>query len=120
MEDLLESIVGQIQDEYDSEEEEISRLKDGSYSFDGSVSIDKVEEILHADLDADDDDADTLGGLIINLLGRIPEDEERPSITVGGILFTVTRVEERRVARITAQRLPEQEKDNNAETEKDI
>ena len=120
MEDLLESIVGQIQDEYDSEEEEISRLKDGSYSFDGSVSIDKVEEILHADLDADDDDADTLGGLIINLLGRIPEDEERPSITVDGILFTVTRIEERRVARITAQRLPEQEKDNNAETEKDI
>lgn len=113
MEDLLESIVGEIQDEYDSEEEEIARLEDGSYSFDGGIPIEKVEELLGVDLGADED-TDTLGGLVINLLGRIPEDGEHPSITVDGVLFTVTRIEERRIVRITAERIPQQE----TETEK--
>lgn len=67
MEDLLESIVGEIQDEYDSEEEEVCRLENGNYSFDGGIPIEKVEELLDADLGADED-TDTLGGLVINLL----------------------------------------------------
>lgn len=102
MEDLLESIVGEIQDEYDSEEDEITRTDDG-YSFDGSVPVEKVEELLDIDLGADED-TDTLGGVIINLLGRIPEDGERPSVTVDGVLFTVTQIEERRIVRVLAQR----------------
>lgn len=114
MEDLLESIVGEIQDEYDSEEEETCRLENGGYSFDGGIPIEKVEELLDADLGADED-TDTLGGLVINLLGRIPEDGEHPSVTVDGILFTVTKIEERRIVRIMAERIPEQEE----ETEKD-
>lgn len=108
MEDLIESIVGDIQDEYDSEEEEIARLEDGSISFDGGVSIEKVEELFDIDLDADED-TDTLGGLVINLLGRIPEDGEQPSVTVDGVLFAVTKIEERRIVRILAQRVPEEE-----------
>lgn len=108
MEDLIESIVGDIQDEYDSEEEEIAQLEDGSYSFDGGVSIEKVEELFDIDLEADED-TDTLGGLVINLLGRIPEDDEQPSVTVDGILFTVTKIEERRIVRILAQRIPKEE-----------
>ena len=108
MEDLIESIVGDIQDEYDSEEEEIARLEDGSISFDGGVSIEKVEELFDIDLDADED-TDTLGGLVINLLGRIPGDGEQPSVTVDGVLFTVTKIEERRIVRILAQRVPEEE-----------
>ena len=107
MEDLIESIVGDIQDEYDSEEEEIARLEDGSVSFDGGVSIEKVEELFDIDLDADED-TDTLGGLVINLLGRIPEDGEQPSVTVDGVLFTVTKIEERRIVRILAQRVPKE------------
>ena len=114
MEDLLESIVGEIQDEYDSEEEETCRLENGNYSFDGGIPIEKVEELLDADLGADED-TDTLGGLVINLLGRIPEDGERPSVTVDGILFTVTKIEERRIVRIMAERILRQEE----ETEKD-
>lgn len=54
-------------------------------------------------------------GLVINLLGRIPEDGERPSVTVDGILFTVTKIEERRIVRIMAERILRQEE----ETEKD-
>lgn len=108
MEDLIESIVGDIQDEYDSEEEEIARLEDGSISFDGGVSIEKVEELFDIDLDAGED-TDTLGGLVINLLGRIPEDGEQPSVTVDGVLFAVTKIEERRIVRILAQRVPEEE-----------
>ena len=73
-----------------------------------------MEELLDADLGADED-TDTLGGLVINLLGRIPEDGERPSVTVDGILFTVTKIEERRIVRIMAERILRQEE----ETEKD-
>ena len=114
MEDLIESIVGDIQDEYDSEEEEIAQLEDGSYSFDGGVSIEKVEELFDIDLEADED-TDTLGGLVINLLGRIPEEDEQPSVTVDGILFTVTKIEERRIVRILAQRIPKEEQPQEEE-----
>ena len=72
------------------------------------MSIEKVEELFDIDLDADED-TDTLGGLVINLLGRIPEDGEQPSVTVDGVLFAVTKIEERRIVRILAQRVPEEE-----------
>ena len=71
------------------------------------MSIEKVEELFDIDLDADED-TDTLGGLVINLLGRIPEDGEQPSVTVDGVLFTVTKIEERRIVRILAQRVPKE------------
>lgn len=105
MEDLLESIVGNIQDEYDQEVEEIQKLDDNLYSFDGGVSIETVEEIFDADLGADED-TDTLGGLIANTLGRIPSDGEILSVVIAGVEFTVMVVEERRIIRVRARKLP--------------
>lgn len=108
MEDLLESIVGNIQDEYDQEVDEIEKLDDSTYSFDGGVLIDKVEEILDVDLDVDED-TDTLGGLIANTVGRIPQDGEMLSVIIKNIEFTVMVVTERRIVRVKAHKLPETE-----------
>lgn len=106
MEDLLESIVGNIQDEYDQEVDEVEKIDESTYSFDGGVMIEKVEEIFDTDLDADED-TDTLGGLIANTLGRIPGDGEMPTVVIKNIEFTVLLVEERRIVRVRAHKLPE-------------
>lgn len=108
MEDLLESIVGNIQDEYDDEEEEVSRLSEYIYTMDGSVGLDEVERLMHIDI-PDDVDYDTLGGLITDLLGRIPSEDEHPSVTIGDAEFTVLEVEDRRIARVRAEKLPPEE-----------
>ena len=105
MEDLLESIVGNIQDEYDQEEDEVLPLEEGGYSFDGGVQLELVERLLETDLEADED-TDTLGGLIANTLGRIPGDGENPSVTIAGVEFTVLLAEDRRIMRVQARRVP--------------
>ena len=71
MEDLLEEIVGDIQDEHDSEDPEISRLADGSYEFDGLVLLDDITDILN--IDFEEPEEDTIGGYVFGLLGRKPE-----------------------------------------------
>lgn len=124
MEDLLESIVGNIQDEYDDEEEEIFRLGEECYLIDGTVSIGDVESLFDVTLDAgDESEYDTLGGLLTGLLDGLPEPDEHPTLTISGIAFTVVLVEERRIARIRAERIPlmpleQQEKKEKAPREK--
>lgn len=101
MEDLLESIVGNIQDEYDQEEEEIKKIDEHTYSLDGGINIEEVERLFNIDLNQDDD-TDTLGGLITNTLGRIPDENEALFVTIKGVEFTVTEVFERRIVRVRA------------------
>ena len=107
MEDLLEAIVGNIQDEYDEEDDEIVKLDDRTFTFDGGVSLEDLSKALGVDFPEDEDDEyDTLSGLIIHHLERIPAPSEEISITINGVLFTVLLVEDRRIARVKAQ-LPE-------------
>jgi putative hemolysin len=108
MEDLLESIVGNIQDEYDQEDDEIKKLDVDTYSLDGGLNIEEIEKLFSIDLDVDED-TETLGGLIVNTLGRIPTDEESPTVSVCGVEFTVSKVEDRRVVRVNARILPKKE-----------
>ncbi len=98
MEDLLESIVGNIQDEYDDEEEEIHRVSDNAFTVDGATSIDEISDLLQVHLP--EGDYDTIAGLVVELLGRIPKEGERPSVTLKSLTFTVEKVEERRVSKI--------------------
>ena len=103
MEDLLESIVGNIQDEYDDEDEEICKLSDGVYTLDGAVSIEDVERLFDIELD-EDSEYDTIGGLLIEKLERIPSPHEHPALELSGVRFTVLLVEDRRIARIRAEK----------------
>ena len=101
MEDIVESIVGNIQDEYDDEEEEISQLSENVYRFDGSVSVDEVAKLL--DIEIEEDEYDTLGGFLTHLLGRIPEEDEKPEITYKNATFNVILVEDKRIATVDAK-----------------
>lgn len=108
MEDLLESIVGNIQDEYDNELDEATALSPDSYTLDGDIDLDDVAHLLGCNLDSyTEEDYETLGGLIIGLLDRIPEPDEHPSVEVEGVRFTVEEANERQILRVIAQRLGE-------------
>ncbi|MEG0571231.1 MAG: hemolysin family protein [Oscillospiraceae bacterium] len=106
MEDLLESIVGDIQDEYDCEDEEIKAIDENNFSLDGSISTEKVNKLFNLDLDSDD--GETLGGIIANTIDRIPQEGECPTIIIENVEFSVTLVEDRRIARVNARLLQPQ------------
>ena len=75
MEDILEEIIGDIQDEFDNERDDIVKLNDGMFLCDARASIDDINEALAAELPADD--FDTLGGFVFDLFGKIPSRYEK-------------------------------------------
>jgi putative hemolysin len=109
MEDLLESIVGNIQDEYDNEEEEIHKVADNKFTVDGGTSIDEISDLVGVDLP--EGDYDTIAGFVVELLGRIPKPNENPSVTFENLTMTVQAVEDRRIAKILIEKQPEDGKD---------
>jgi putative hemolysin len=102
IEDLIEEIVGEIQDEYDVEEALIQEVSDQEALFDARVSIRDVNDTL--DLDIEDEDFDTLGGLLYHELGKVPNvgDEVR----VDGALVTVLTTTGRRVRKVRVMKVP--------------
>ena len=102
MEDLLESIVGNIQDEYDEEEEQISRVGDHIYLIDGTTSIEEVERLFDISF-PEDSEYDTLGGYITEQLGHIPRTGELARVELENIQFTVVSMVERRIAKVRAE-----------------
>ena len=108
MEDILEEIVGDIQDEYDDEEAELVAQGDG-YAVDGAIDLADVFEAFGMECPRpnEDEEFDTPGGLIIDKLGRIPEEGEKAAVEWGGLRFEVLKAGERRVQRVLCTRLPE-------------
>lgn len=104
MEDLLEEIVGDIQDEHDADkEEEVVHRADGTYEFDGMVLLDDITDLLH--IKFEEPEEDTIGGLVFGLLERKPEPGDK--IEVDGWSFEVLRAEGFRVTRVRASKQPE-------------
>lgn len=103
IEDLLEEIVGEIQDEYDTEEPLVERLGDDRARVDGRASIDDLLEIwdMRAELE-DQDEYDTVGGLVYHRVGRIPRVGD--VIPVEGLRLTVEATDGRRVAKVLVER----------------
>ncbi|WP_242631569.1 hemolysin family protein [Sedimentibacter sp. zth1] len=118
MEDLLESIVGNIQDEYDDEEEEITLISDNLYKIDGMFALDKIERLFNITFpDEEEYDYDTISGYITGVLGRIPNDNEHPVISVENVDFKVLSVEEHRITKVQAlvNKIIEDENNENDE-----
>ena len=113
LEDLLESIVGNIQDEYDQEDEEISIINDTTFEIDGITDIEEVEE--HIGKTLPEGDYDTIGGYIISVLGFLPEDGQMNEVTFQNVKFTVLNVEERRIGKVKVEILPQEEKEKEEE-----
>jgi CBS domain containing-hemolysin-like protein len=111
LEDIIEEIVGEIRDEFDEEEPAVRQLQDGSYSIDGRIPIGVVNETVGSAFESED--FDTIGGLVLGHLGRVPEvgDEVR----LDGYLLRVDEVDGPRVAQVIAREAPEGEPDHNSQ-----
>ncbi len=104
IEDLVEEIVGEIEDEYDTDSQHsLELLPDGSYRASARVSLELVTEEIGQFLTAEEqeEDIDTLGGLIYHLCGRIPSRGELIRHAPSGIEFTIIRVDPRRIRSLT-------------------
>lgn len=99
LEDLVELILGNIQDEFDNEDESIKQLGKNAFSADGTTLIEEVEKIIGTSLDAPEN-CDTLAAFILEHLGRIPQPNEHPVINVNNITFTVSEIDERRIVKV--------------------
>ena len=104
IEDLLESIVGNIQDEYDMEEEEAVQLNETTFELDGTADIEEVEETL--EITFPEGEYETIGGFIMSEIGHIPTEDEEAVVEFSGYRLTVKEVDERRIERVLAERLP--------------
>jgi len=112
MEDLIEEIVGDIYDETDEQAEQvITELPDGRWRISGQIGLDELCETLEID-SLDDDEYDTLGGLVFSQLTEIPEDGSHPEVECFGLHIWVEELSERRVEwAIVAKAEPEEEKE---------
>lgn len=102
MEDLIEEILGNIQDEYDNEDEEIQKVSDNTFTVDGSTDIDEISDLLGISLPQGN--YDTIAGLIVENLERIPKPGESPSVIIGNIKFTVQAVDEHRITKVLVEK----------------
>jgi len=102
IEDLLEEIVGEIEDEYDRVEQNIVRISDDEALLDGRVSIDDLNELFETQVK--NEDYDTVGGCVFHHLGRVPDVGD--DVETGGLRMTVLSVDGHRVKRLRVLRLP--------------
>jgi len=102
LEDILEEIVGDIQDEHDREEPEVRAVGGGRYEADASVSLHHLEEVVGVNVKPRDSGADSLGGLLVEMAGRVPAPGER--IELSGLVFTVVDSDARHVERVEIAR----------------
>jgi len=110
MEDLIEEIMGDIDDEYDHDDPDVKLLDKDTYIARGSVSIKELNSRLEIELDEETEDYDTLGGFIIHHLGYIPDDGDKPELTISDLSFRVESVEDKRVVAVRISKSESHEK----------
>jgi putative hemolysin len=107
IEDLLEEIVGEIQDEYDVEEPLVVKLSDSQARVDGRADVDALAETFDMDLELEDEEEyDTVGGLVYHRVGGVPSPGDR--VELPGLTLTVESTDGRRVGKVLVTRHPEQ------------
>ncbi|HZJ91348.1 MAG TPA: transporter associated domain-containing protein, partial [Oscillospiraceae bacterium] len=109
MEDLLEEIVGEIEDEYDPPKTDVVENPDGSYILSGLLTPQEAGRYVKAldDLE-EDDNYDTIAGFVLSLLGRIPSEDEQASVIFENLRFTVLEMDDRRIDLILLEIIPDE------------
>lgn len=102
MEDIVEEIVGNIQDEYDEEEEMIVKVAEGTYIVDGLTQLEDIEDLLG--IDFEEEDYDTINGYLIECLDRIPSEEEKCTIRFEGYIFTILSVDNNTIRKVKIEK----------------
>ncbi|MEG1505628.1 MAG: hemolysin family protein, partial [Lachnospiraceae bacterium] len=100
IEDLVEEVMGNIDDEYDDYEAKIEKIDDSTYLVDGQFYLDDLNDEFHLNLESDEHE--TIGGLIIDYLGEIPDEDETEEriVEIGNCVFKVESVKDRRIEKI--------------------
>lgn len=116
LEDIVEAIVGNIQDEYDDEDEEISKINETTFTIDGMTNLEEVAELTGTELP--EGSYDTVAGFIIKELGLLPEEGKTYEVNYKNLKLTVLSVDERRIDKVRVEILPSTE-DENEKTKKE-
>ncbi len=108
MDDILEEIIGDIADESDEAESKLYRvLSNDIYIFDAQIDLDDMEEIIGREITSEEDEFESLGGLVYHLLEHLPEVGERANYK--SLALTVQSVENNRIKKVRVKLLPEEE-----------
>ena len=121
LEDILEEIVGNIEDEHDEEDHMIESSPDGSYLMNGMADFSEVLETLAISPEEEEEvDFETLNGFLISRIDKIPSDNEVYAIQSFGYLFEILSVESKRIQFVRVTKLPEKDGDFNAAKDRSL
>ena len=109
LEDIIEEIVGKIQDEHDDEKEEAHRTADEGYVMDGFISLNDLEDVLPDFELPEDAEMETLNGFLLYRLGHLPRAGEKIEIDYGGYKFRPLRIENQMIKTVKVIRAPQPE-----------
>ena len=98
IEDMLEELVGNITDEFDDEEQPLVKLSNGDYIVAGDMTLSDLEDVL--DIELIDEEYDTIAGLVIQLLDRVPEEKEKPVVHYKNLDIKVLKMEDRAISKV--------------------
>lgn len=98
IEDLIEEVMGNIEDEYDEDELAIKRIDNNTFIIDGMLSLDDFNEFFHVNIE--NENYDTISGFIIDLLGRIPKSTDEENIEYENLVFKIEEIKEKRIQKI--------------------
>jgi putative hemolysin len=111
LDDVLSEIIGELTDEHTETEQLYTRLRSDVYIFDAKIDLDDMSDILEKELTSEEDDYETLGGLIYHLTEHIPDVGEK--VHFKGLELTVHEVDNNRVKKVKVRLLPEEEQSEN-------
>jgi len=103
LEDIIEEIVGEIRDEYDKEENPVSKIDDDKYLVMGKIPIDELNELLNTNILQEKEDYETLAGLVLNNAGHIPK--EGYNFNMENFKFTVKEVSKKRINKVLIEKI---------------
>lgn len=98
MEDILEEIVGDIYDEFDEFQKEYEKIDQNTYILDGRLPIYECNKIL--DIDIPEGDYDTLSGYLLDELGRIPSEKEKPVLELDNVVYKIEKIKNKRIIKV--------------------
>lgn len=117
LEDIVEAVMGDIQDEYDEEEEEISKIDENTFTVEGTIDIEEIDELIGKELP--EGDYETLAGFIMDELQCIPKQGEMNEVVFENVKFTVLEVEDRRIEKIKVEITPVEPDEDEDEDDDD-
>lgn len=116
MEDILEEIVGDIQDEYDDEEEMIQESGEDSFLVSGEIELTELmDETGIVIRKEDEENFDTLNGLLISILAHIPQEGEKVEVNYEGFHFSAVEIHDKMISKVRVVKLPGTDKEKDGE-----